>query len=114
MTSRGGICLRTVAAPLAALPVMAPLKPPQAAGVPAASRSSCARQNLIQRYAAKTQHNSGVPELAVQFRIQARLTRTRPMSALGHKRTLRHLRSMSALPPKADMDQNGRDVRFVP
>ena len=25
------------------------------------------------------------------------------MSALGHKRTLRHLRSMSALPPKADI-----------
>jgi len=60
MTSRGGICLRTVAASLAALPVMAPLKPPQAVGVRAASRSSCARQNLIRRYAAKTQHNSGV------------------------------------------------------
>jgi hypothetical protein len=27
--------------------------------VRAASRSSCARQNLIRRYAAKTQHNSG-------------------------------------------------------
>jgi hypothetical protein len=25
------------------------------------------------------------------------------MSALGHKRTLRHVRAMSALPPKADM-----------
>src|SRR6516165_10971571 len=29
----------------------------------------------------------------------------RPMSALGQKRTLRGVRPMSALPPKADMDQ---------
>jgi hypothetical protein len=27
---------------------------------------------------------------------------------------LKRLRLMSALPPKADMDQRGRDVRFVP
>jgi hypothetical protein len=25
-----------------------------------------------------------------------------------------HIQAMSALPPKADMDQHGRDVRFVP
>jgi hypothetical protein len=37
-----------------------------------------------------------------------------PMSALGQKQTSRHLQPMSALPPKADMDQHGRDVRFVP
>jgi len=36
------------------------------------------------------------------------------MSALGQKRTLRGVRPMSALPPKADMDQDGRDVRLVP
>ena len=36
------------------------------------------------------------------------------MSALGQKRTLANVRVMSALPPKADMDQQGRDVRFVP
>src|SRR5262245_28627341 len=36
------------------------------------------------------------------------------MSALGQKRTLRLLERMSALPPKADMDRHGRDVRFVP
>jgi len=36
------------------------------------------------------------------------------MSALGQKQTFEHLRAMSALPPKADMDQSGRDVRFVP
>ena len=36
------------------------------------------------------------------------------MSALGHKRTLREVRPMSALPPKADIDHYGRDVRFVP
>ena len=34
------------------------------------------------------------------------------MSRLGQEWTLRHLRSMSALPPKADMDQSGCDVRF--
>ena len=39
---------------------------------------------------------------------------TRPMSALGQKRTSKCLHQMSALPPKADMDQHGRDVRFVP
>ena len=32
------------------------------------------------------------------------------MSALGQKRTSAHLRIMSALPPKADMDQHGSDV----
>ena len=36
------------------------------------------------------------------------------MSTLGQKRTLRGVRPMSALPPKADVDQYGRDVRFVP
>ena len=35
------------------------------------------------------------------------------MSALGQKQALAHVRVMSALPPKADMDQHGRDVRFV-
>ena len=36
------------------------------------------------------------------------------MSALGQKQTFRNVRAMSALPPKADMDQQGRDVRYVP
>jgi len=36
------------------------------------------------------------------------------MSALGHKRTLGHVRTMSALPPKADIGTQPRDVRFVP
>ena len=36
------------------------------------------------------------------------------MSALGQERTLRGVRSMSALPPKADIDRDGCDVRFVP
>ena len=35
------------------------------------------------------------------------------MSALGQKRTL-DLHPMSALPPKADIDRDRRDVRFVP
>jgi tripartite-type tricarboxylate transporter receptor subunit TctC len=36
------------------------------------------------------------------------------MSALGQKRTLRKVQSMSALLPKADMVEHDRDVRFVP
>ena len=36
------------------------------------------------------------------------------MSALGHKRTSQDVSAMSALPPKADMVQRNRDVRFVP
>ena len=36
------------------------------------------------------------------------------MSALGQKRTFRDAEAMSALPPKADIDEQGCDVRFVP
>jgi hypothetical protein len=36
------------------------------------------------------------------------------MSALGQKRTSEHFRSMSALPPKADIPDAMRNVRFVP
>jgi hypothetical protein len=36
------------------------------------------------------------------------------MSALGQKRTFTYLRPMSALPPKADIDQDGCNFRFVP
>jgi hypothetical protein len=36
------------------------------------------------------------------------------MSALGHKRTFPHVRPMSALPPKAHMPCDERDIRFVP
>src|SRR5215831_3215139 len=34
--------------------------------------------------------------------------------ATGQKRSKRHLRAMSALPPKADKEQTCRYVRFVP
>jgi hypothetical protein len=37
-----------------------------------------------------------------------------PMSALGQKQTSWHLQPMSALPPKADIGTQSRDVRFVP
>ena len=36
------------------------------------------------------------------------------MSALGQKQTSRLLRAMSALPPKADIGTQSRNVRFVP
>jgi len=36
------------------------------------------------------------------------------MSALGQKQTLAHVRVMSALPPKADIAEGDRHVRFVP
>ncbi len=37
----------------------------------------------------------------------------RLMSALGQKRTLRQVRAMCALPPKADIDRQLWNVRFV-
>jgi hypothetical protein len=37
-----------------------------------------------------------------------------PMSVLGQKQTWRPENSMSALPPKADIAERGRNVRFVP
>jgi hypothetical protein len=36
------------------------------------------------------------------------------MSALGQKQTSGQVCGMSALLPKADMDQHSRDVRFLP
>ena len=36
------------------------------------------------------------------------------MSALGHKRTWRQVRAMSAFPPKADIPCREQHVRFVP
>jgi hypothetical protein len=44
----------------------------------------------------------------------AQTLRAVAMAALGQKQTLRHFQLMSALPPIADMDQSGFDVRFVP
>src|SRR5262245_61661453 len=41
-------------------------------------------------------------------------TKSRVMSAMGQKRTLRHVRVMSALPPKADIETLSRNVCFVP
>ena len=38
----------------------------------------------------------------------------RPTSALGQKQTMEHVRVMSALPPKADIGTQPRDVCFVP
>jgi len=40
--------------------------------------------------------------------------RSEPMSALGQKQTSAHVRVMSALPPKADIDPRSANVRFVP
>ena len=49
------------------------------------------------------------------FRVSLHGSKPKPlMSALGQKRTFGDVRRMSALPPKADMDQWGCDVRFVP
>src|SRR5262249_54219901 len=43
-----------------------------------------------------------------------RSSSSEPMSALGQKQTSRHLQPMSALPPKADIGTQPRNVRFVP
>jgi len=51
----------------------------------------------------------------VGFRVKLHgSNREAQMSALGQKQTLQHVCGMSALPPKADMDQHSPDVRFVP
>jgi hypothetical protein len=42
------------------------------------------------------------------------MSQVHDMSALGQTRTLRLVRLMSALPPKADIVQHGGNVRFVP
>jgi hypothetical protein len=36
------------------------------------------------------------------------------MSGMGRKRTLKYVRPMSALPPKADIQCDTRNIRFVP
>jgi hypothetical protein len=49
------------------------------------------------------------------FRVKLRGSNPEPlMSALGQRQTSRHLQPMSALPPKADIGIQSRDVRFVP
>jgi len=64
--------------------------------------------NLIQLLTCST-------KLMLQLSNRARAaSRYRPMSELGHKRTLRHVRLMSAIPPKADINPVFCDVRFVP
>jgi hypothetical protein len=47
-------------------------------------------------------------------RVCRRLAHASAMSALGQKRTLPHVRAMSALPPIADMCSALPYVRFVP
>jgi hypothetical protein len=37
-----------------------------------------------------------------------------PNVRFGHKRTSKHIGAMSALPPKADIAERDRNVRFVP
>ena len=76
------------------------------------------KMSLIHRRAfERTAPNSRTCRSTATARAQAHPTvsiRDPHMSALGHKRTLSRLHPMSALPPKADIVQDGRDVRFVP
>ena len=48
------------------------------------------------------------------FRVCEVVPRARPMSALGHSRTLVRVSGMSALPPEADMLIVGINVCYVP
>jgi hypothetical protein len=50
------------------------------------------------------------PASAVKFEIAKRV----PMSALGQKQTSGLVERMSALPPKADVEAQSWNVRFVP
>jgi hypothetical protein len=49
-------------------------------------------------------------QIAVKINVSSFFARR--MSALGHKRTLPHVLSMAALPPKAEIRRRGDDVRF--
>jgi hypothetical protein len=76
---------------------------------------------VLARPAMKLRRLMGVAPWAERNTLAHHGTTTAPcgtakalMSALGQKRTLEDLQAMSALPPKADMDQHGPDVRFVP
>ena len=46
--------------------------------------------------------------------VEAQVSNDRLMSALGQKQTLEHVRFMSALPPKADIDRWRREGYFGP
>ena len=49
------------------------------------------------------------------FRVKLHGSNFEPlMSALGQKQTLQHVRTMSALPPKADIGSQPRNIHFVP
>ena len=49
------------------------------------------------------------------FRVRLHSSNSEPlMSALDQKQTSAHVRVMSAIPPKADIGTQPRDVRFVP
>ena len=53
----------------------------------------------------------------IRLQQEFRLRSSNPeplMSALGQKQTLRRIRAMSALPPKADIGTQSWNVRFVP
>jgi hypothetical protein len=62
-----------------------------------------------------TQLQQGFAAGGMGFRIKSHGGNFEPlMSALGQKRTLKRLRVISALPPKADIGTQSRNVRIVP
>jgi len=62
-----------------------------------------------------TQLQQGFVTDGMGFRVKLHGSNFEPlMSALGQKRTLRRVRVMSALPPKADIAESDWHVRFVP
>ena len=65
-----------------------------------------------QRYKIAPPHFT--PQDNASYRFKITLGMGRPMSALGQKQTYAVQKSMSALPPKADMCSAITDVRFGP
>jgi hypothetical protein len=62
-----------------------------------------------------TQLQQGFVTDGMGFRVKLHGSNFEPlMSATGQKQTLEQVRAMSALPPKADIGTQPRDVRFVP
>jgi hypothetical protein len=63
----------------------------------------------------KTRLQQGFAIDEMGFRVSLQRSNLKPStSALGQKPTLGKARSMSALPPKADIADAMRNVRFVP
>ena len=96
------------------VPVFAAMPCAMARSSPLVASSHClpqgSRLRRLSRTAGRLQQGFVPSEMG--FRISLRgISPEPPMSALGHKRTFRSFRPMSALPPKADIGAGSNHLR---